>query len=481
MSGNEVRYDVFLSHNSKDKEKYILPLKKRLEESKLKAFVDVDNLYPGQNFVHELTRAVRSSHAAAFCIGAEEDTGWIKKELGIALGEEQARQERNGNSYSSVIPVLLPGKPTDLRDLQHHLDDALRNRNWINFRGGFDVPNEFGRFAHAIQRARIAAPGVFKPGSQIDRSLMNLVILCDRQDQVDEVKDAFLKALEEKPHRPLVVIIKGEEKQKPRVLVERILYDVIPTCLDKDRLVFPKSINFEAFNTQTAGGRELILSRDCPTDHLTRELAFALKKHPFRVDASSTLPEIISELNHRQSTFLFEIQLYVDASSNLAESALRHLLSFLSDKHFQKLEHPFVVCLEFSNLQITSGRPETNVLQRLWNQFASSWRKPETSQEPSAAENGNRREALSEFQASINLVDPPRLENVRREHVIRWANHDKVRDRCPTLYRTDFDLALGSWPNPDGLSFEKAEPPLQELIRQSITEPVYGNHTLSYQ
>jgi hypothetical protein len=77
---------VFLCHSSVDKPR-IRDLYKRLRKDGFAPWLDEEELLPGQDWHHEITKAVRSSHVVVVCLssGSTAKTGYVQKEIKYAL------------------------------------------------------------------------------------------------------------------------------------------------------------------------------------------------------------------------------------------------------------------------------------------------------------------------------------------------------------------------------------------------------------
>jgi hypothetical protein len=117
-------YDVFLSHNSKDKPA-VEYLAIRLEdEAGLKVFLDKWNLVPGDPWQEDLEKALAASRTVAVFLGPSGIGGWHNEEMRNALNQRVRDPERR------VIPVLLPGttKPQEAK-----LPVFLTRLTWVKF------------------------------------------------------------------------------------------------------------------------------------------------------------------------------------------------------------------------------------------------------------------------------------------------------------------------------------------------------------
>ncbi|MCG6862243.1 MAG: toll/interleukin-1 receptor domain-containing protein [Chromatiaceae bacterium] len=117
-------FDVFLSHNSKDKTA-VRELARRLEGRKIRAWLDEEQLIPGRNWPPLLERGITQSNTGAVLVGQDGLGPWEDEEMQTLLRHEFA----NGKP---VIPVLLPRAPKEPK-----LPPFLDNRTWVDLRNGF--------------------------------------------------------------------------------------------------------------------------------------------------------------------------------------------------------------------------------------------------------------------------------------------------------------------------------------------------------
>lgn len=115
------RYDVFLSHNSRDKEQ-VQKIAKYLETQGLKPWLDKHEIYGGDSLPKEIKDAIWRAISAAFFVGVNGLGKWQKEELEILEG-------RSIDKNLKIIPVLLPG----ISELPDEIDYvSLRRNRWIS-------------------------------------------------------------------------------------------------------------------------------------------------------------------------------------------------------------------------------------------------------------------------------------------------------------------------------------------------------------
>jgi hypothetical protein len=122
-----MNFDVFLSHNSKDKPE-VEQIGKMLEKTySVKCWLDKWNLVPGDPWQEELEKALDDSQTVAVFVGPHTISPWENEEFRSAI------EVRVQDKSRRVIPVLLPGAP-DNRDLL--LPRFLTRLTWVDFRNG---------------------------------------------------------------------------------------------------------------------------------------------------------------------------------------------------------------------------------------------------------------------------------------------------------------------------------------------------------
>lgn len=126
---DKFNFDVFLSHNGKDKPAVEHIARLLRDEYDLKVWLDKWNLVPGEPWQDALEDALDDCQTFAVFLGPSGIGPWENEEMRSAI--EDRVQDKNRR----VIPVLLPGAP-DNRDLQ--LPRFLRRATWVDFRAGLD-------------------------------------------------------------------------------------------------------------------------------------------------------------------------------------------------------------------------------------------------------------------------------------------------------------------------------------------------------
>jgi 5'-deoxynucleotidase YfbR-like HD superfamily hydrolase len=126
MSNNE-EFDVFLSHNGKDKTA-ARAIKRQLETRGIRAWLDEDELRPGMSWPKLIAEALRGCKSIAVLVGPSGIGPWEAEEIELAL--INAVNERR-----PVIPVFLPDAP------ETHLPSFLASRGYVDYRAGASDTN----------------------------------------------------------------------------------------------------------------------------------------------------------------------------------------------------------------------------------------------------------------------------------------------------------------------------------------------------
>ncbi len=116
-------FDVFLSHNSRDKP-IVEKIGAHLRGEGLRVWLDKWELRPGFPWQEGLEEAVQASRAVAVFVGKDGLGAWQEPEMRAFIA--RSRREK-----VPVIPVLLPGSPDSPR-----LSLFLEAFTWVDLRGG---------------------------------------------------------------------------------------------------------------------------------------------------------------------------------------------------------------------------------------------------------------------------------------------------------------------------------------------------------
>ncbi|TAK14074.1 MAG: toll/interleukin-1 receptor domain-containing protein [Anaerolineae bacterium] len=144
MTDGDFKYDVFLSHNSKDKPA-VEQLAIKLRGENIQPFLDKWHLIPGDEWQPALEEALNDSRTFAIFISAKGISPWENAEMRSAINKRVRDRARR------VIPVLLPNSE-DPRDKPNvELPEFLQQGTWVDFRAGLDDPVAFAYLLAGIQ------------------------------------------------------------------------------------------------------------------------------------------------------------------------------------------------------------------------------------------------------------------------------------------------------------------------------------------
>lgn len=141
------RFDVFLSHNGRDKPT-VEQIAQRLKREGIEPWLDTWCLTPGGDWQDEQAEGLRASGACAVFVGPHGIGGWERLEFKAAI-DRMARDRA-----FRVFLVLLPGLPEPFD--AGTLPPFLGSRTWVDLRGGVFAPRAFQQLVNAI---RGLAPG----------------------------------------------------------------------------------------------------------------------------------------------------------------------------------------------------------------------------------------------------------------------------------------------------------------------------------
>ena len=158
MTVAQVGFDVFLSHNSRDKPS-VERIAERLRAAGLAPWLDKWQLTPGGPWQQELGAGLDASAACAVFIGPADLGDWELQEVALAL--DRGAKERGFR----VFPVLLPGvrEPFDPNRLPHF----LRSRTWVDFRRGYDDRRALQDLIHAVKGIPFGPENVVIPDNAV--------------------------------------------------------------------------------------------------------------------------------------------------------------------------------------------------------------------------------------------------------------------------------------------------------------------------
>jgi tetratricopeptide (TPR) repeat protein len=136
-----MKFDVFLSHNSKDKP-IVEQIAHKLEAKCIKVWLDKWNLIPGDPWQEDLEDALDESQTIAVFVGPHDISPWENEEMRSAIEERVQDKKRR------VIPVLLPGAPDNTKLV---LPRFLKRLTWVDLRTGINDEDSFHRLISGIK------------------------------------------------------------------------------------------------------------------------------------------------------------------------------------------------------------------------------------------------------------------------------------------------------------------------------------------
>jgi hypothetical protein len=124
----KARLRVFLCHASEDKPR-VRELRQDLLRDGFQPWLDTEDLLPGQNWDHQIRKAVRESHVVIVCLSehATQKSGYVQKEIVQAL--DVAEEKPEGTIF--IIPALLE---------ECAVPDRIRKWQWVHLAsdGGYE-------------------------------------------------------------------------------------------------------------------------------------------------------------------------------------------------------------------------------------------------------------------------------------------------------------------------------------------------------
>lgn len=119
--GNDAEFDVFLCHNSEDKDA-VIEIAERLERNGLRPWLDIWELQPGLSWIDALEEQIGNIATAAVFVGNSGLGPWQRQEIRAFLNEFVSRG-------CPLIPVILADAPK-----KPDLPIFLKNNTWVDFR-----------------------------------------------------------------------------------------------------------------------------------------------------------------------------------------------------------------------------------------------------------------------------------------------------------------------------------------------------------
>ena len=120
------QYDIFLSHNSRDKP-FVRELAQKLEEHGVIVWLDEREINPGQDWQDAIENALETVKSIAVLISANGLGPWEVPEMRAALVLSVDRS-------LPVIPILLPGTPQEMKLPLFLRSLTGRSSKWHHYR-----------------------------------------------------------------------------------------------------------------------------------------------------------------------------------------------------------------------------------------------------------------------------------------------------------------------------------------------------------
>ncbi len=136
------QFDVFLSHNSKDKQA-VTALAQALRGAGLTSWLDAWHLTRGREWQGELAAGLSMCRACAVCLGPHGVGAWSGMEMRLAL--DRAAKDADFRLFT----VLLPGLPEPFDAAA--LPPFLSVYTWVDLRAGLNHPGALERLIAAVR------------------------------------------------------------------------------------------------------------------------------------------------------------------------------------------------------------------------------------------------------------------------------------------------------------------------------------------
>jgi hypothetical protein len=205
-------FDVFLSHNSKDKPA-ARELKKVLMGRDLTVWFDEDELRPGLAWQPLLEQGLEAAGSVIVAVGGAGLGPWQGEETQAALNLALVLKR-------PVIPVLLPDCPADIA-----LKGFLLNRTWVDLRGGY-LDESIARLVWGITGEKPLLTGTQSPVAVPSATKWILVAgsggVTPRPAKIDEVSKRLGAALATEGFSLVTGGWNGVDHDVARAFVERI-------------------------------------------------------------------------------------------------------------------------------------------------------------------------------------------------------------------------------------------------------------------
>lgn len=181
-------YDVFLSHNSKDKPA-VERIANKLRELGFEPWLDKWHLAAGQSFQAGIESGLRASNACAVFFGPHGPGAWQKAELEVA--QDRAVKDPDFRLFL----VLLPGVPEPFDATV--LPAFLNMRTWVDLRPGYEDPQRFQPLVSAIAGLPIG-PGALPERDESAAPYRGLQVFDEEHAEFFHGREADVQRLLEK-------------------------------------------------------------------------------------------------------------------------------------------------------------------------------------------------------------------------------------------------------------------------------------------
>ena len=217
------RLRVFLCHASDDK-LGVRGLYSRLSSlPQVDVWLDEEELLPGQEWEHEITKAIRSSHVIIVCLSGTSvyKEGYVQKEIRLAL--EVAKEKPEGMIF--LIPVRFEECEVPSQLQQRHRADLFDPKGYDRLLAGLQArAAHLGMTISVVQQAPIPHPE--RPGRacdvhadwKVDEIVAEIERIRSISDRDEQLREASLAA-----ERARARIRSELGGLMPRELVERQL------------------------------------------------------------------------------------------------------------------------------------------------------------------------------------------------------------------------------------------------------------------
>jgi WD40 repeat protein len=152
------RFDVFLSHNSRDKP-VVERIAEKLKRAEIEPWLDKWCLTPAGDWQEELAQGLRASTACAVFIGSSGIGSW--EDLEYKLATDRMAKDR----AFRVFLVLLPGLPEPFDTST--LPPFLSTRTWIDLRKGIEDKRGFQSLINGIKGLPLGPERPIEPRNDI--------------------------------------------------------------------------------------------------------------------------------------------------------------------------------------------------------------------------------------------------------------------------------------------------------------------------